>query len=155
MGVSGDTRDVTRRPGRMSGDGRRADKEGVQGGSGQLLGVWCQVCPGRQSRKGHWHLHEQALGHKWPSWGKLGNLSGYTEVLSLGKMPMSLGRACPGFAPTLSTPSFAWVSKQYSTFALSWVLCMGWEQEGSEAGPLPHSPPPLPLSAVSRWSQAP
>lgn len=33
----------------MSGD-RRADKEGAQGGSGQLWGVVCQVCQVGQER---------------------------------------------------------------------------------------------------------
>lgn len=96
--------------GQMSGDRRGT------AGQGSTLGWGCQVCLGRQGRPGHWHFHKRA---PMAIVGETGSLPGYTSVLSLGKAPMSLGRACPRFVPTFSTLAFTWVNKQHAFLALS------------------------------------
>ena len=113
VSVSQETRGVTQRPGQLSGD-RRAEVKGT-GREWSALGWRVLGLPRPDtlldSRKAlalgmskHWD--------KWPSWGKLGSVPGYTEVFSLGKMPTSQGKACPGFAPTFSTLAFTWVGNR-------------------------------------------
>lgn len=152
MGMSGKTRDVIYKDLALclvvkGGVDKEGHKE--RGVSSGVEGVGSVQAERAGKGIGAWTEHEWSLLGKW------GGLLGTQEAPSPGEVPM-FSRSYPEFAPTFSTQAFAWVVKQYSTFALSWVLSVGWGQAGSEGLGLPTTPLPssLPLSAVSRWSQA-